>query len=68
MKLSDFAIKHPAIITIILIALILFGIISLRDLKQDMLSEIDLPSVLILTVYPGAGPKDIEREIGRAHV
>jgi len=63
MKLADFAIKHPAIISIILIALILFGIISLRDLKQDMLSEIDLPSVLILTVYPGAGPKDIEREI-----
>ncbi len=63
MKLADFAIKHPAIITIILIALILFGIISLRGLKQDMLSEIELPSVLILTVYPGAGPEDIEREI-----
>ena len=63
MKPADFAIKHPAIITIILIALILFGIISLRGLKQDMLSEIELPSVLILTVYPGAGPEDIEREI-----
>lgn len=63
MKLADFAIKHPAIISIILIALVLFGIISLRDLTQDMLSEIDLPSVLILTIYPGAGPEDIEREI-----
>ena len=63
MKLADFAIKHPVIISIILIALILFGIISLRNLKQDMLSQIELPSVFILTVYPGAGPKDIEREI-----
>ena len=63
MKLADFAIKHPAIITIILIALILFGIVSLRGLRQDMLSDISLPSVVIFTIYPGAGPEDIEREV-----
>jgi HAE1 family hydrophobic/amphiphilic exporter-1 len=63
MKLADFAIKHPAIITIILIALILFGIISLRGLRQDMLSDINMPSVVIFTIYPGAGPHDIEREV-----
>ena len=63
MKPADFAIKHPAIITIILIALIVFGIVGLRSLRQDMFSEITLPTIMVLSVYPGVGPRDVEREV-----
>ncbi len=63
MKTADFSIKHPAIIIILLITALLFGVISLLSLKQDMLSEMSLPTVAIITVYPGVGPEDIEREV-----
>ncbi|MFP4564235.1 MAG: efflux RND transporter permease subunit [Spirochaetia bacterium] len=63
LRIADFAIKHPAIISIILIAVVLFGFIALRSLKQDIFSEVSMPSVVIFTVYPGVGPKDIEREV-----
>ncbi len=63
LRIADFAINHPAVISIILIAVVLFGFISLNSLKQDIFSEVSMPSVVIFTVYPGVGPKDIEREV-----
>jgi len=65
MKISDFAIKHPAIITILLVVLLVFGMISLFQLPQDYLADISLPNAMIVTVYPGGSPSDIEREITR---
>ncbi|MDA3811424.1 MAG: efflux RND transporter permease subunit, partial [Spirochaetaceae bacterium] len=65
MKITDFAIKHPAIITILLVVLLVFGTISLLQLPQDYLADINLPSATIATVYPGGSPSDIEREITR---
>jgi hydrophobic/amphiphilic exporter-1 (mainly G- bacteria), HAE1 family len=63
MKITDFAIKHPAVITILLVVLLVFGSISLMQLPQDYLADVSLPSALIFTVYPGGSPGDIEREI-----
>ncbi len=61
--ISDFSIHHPVIITIILIAVVLFGMLSLLGLKQDLLAQVYQPSILIFTTYPGVGPEDIEKEI-----
>ncbi|MBB6479696.1 efflux RND transporter permease subunit [Spirochaeta isovalerica] len=63
MKVSDFAIKHPAIISILLVVLLLFGVMSAIQLPQDYLADISLPTAMILTTYPGGSPGDIEREI-----
>ena len=63
MKIAEFSVKHPVIITILLIAALLFGGISLFTMKQDLISQIDMPSVRIITIYPGASPKDIERDV-----
>ncbi|MBN2049207.1 MAG: efflux RND transporter permease subunit [Spirochaetales bacterium] len=63
MKVSDFSIKHPAIITILLIAVFVFGLLSFIGLKQELFPPIQLPSVLIVTTYPGVGPEDIDTQI-----
>ena len=63
MKISDFSINHPAIITISLVAVVLFGSIALTTLKQDMLAELHMPTIAIFTVYPGAGPEVVERDV-----
>ncbi len=65
MKSADFAIKHPTIIAIILVVLVVFGTISVLQLPQAYLADVSLPSAVILTVYPGGSPSDIEREITR---
>lgn len=63
MRVADFSTRHPTVVGILLIALVVFGLIALNDLRQDLLSEVQLPSIAILTVYPGASARDIERDV-----
>lgn len=63
MKPWNFAIKHPAIIAILLVTVILFGGISLMSLKQDLITNIALPQIAVFTIYPGAGPEDVEQGV-----
>lgn len=62
-KLIKFPIEHFVIITILVIALVFFGIISFNSLRQEMFPDVFLPSLLILTTYPGASPADIEKDV-----
>lgn len=65
MILSDFSVKHPAIITILLAGLLLFGLIAGTALHSEMIPPVAMPRATIVTVYPGAGAKDVERDISR---
>lgn len=65
MKISDFSVKHPAIIAILLFSLGIFGVIAGSSLNSEMIPPVALPQATIITVYPGAGAKDVERDISR---
>ncbi len=65
MILSDFSVKHPAIITILLVGLLVFGVIAGMSLSSEMIPPVALPETRIVTMYPGAGSKDVERDITR---
>jgi len=63
MKLSHYAVKHPAVIGMILTAAIVFGFISLSGMNVAFVGKLSLPSVAVITVYPGAGAEEVEREV-----
>ncbi|MBN2873510.1 MAG: efflux RND transporter permease subunit, partial [Spirochaetales bacterium] len=65
MVLSDFSVKHPAIITILLVGLVLFGLIAGSSLNSEMIPPVGLPAATVVTVYPGAGAREVERDISR---
>jgi len=65
MSISSFSVKHPAIITILLVALVIFGVMAGSSLNSEMIPPIAMPEATIVTVYPGAGAKDVERDISR---
>ncbi len=60
MRLSSFAIHHSAIIIILGLAVIIFGIISLSTLNQEFLPDVSIPSIMILTQYPGVDAQKVE--------
>ncbi|MCR4422299.1 MAG: efflux RND transporter permease subunit [Spirochaetales bacterium] len=62
-KLIKFPIEHFVIITILVIALAFFGIIAFNSLRQELFPDIFLPSLLIITTYPGASPTDVEKDV-----
>lgn len=63
MKISQQAIDHPAVVSILLIALLLGSVVGVSSLRQQLFAEIELPQVVVLTTYPGASPEDVEREV-----
>jgi len=63
MKLSDFAIDHPAIITIVIVVIVAFGVLAVTSLTQELLPETTQPSIIIATFYAGAAAEDLERQV-----
>ena len=63
MFISDFAIKRPVITVVTMLALVVFGIFALINLKTDEFPEVQPPVVAVSIPYPGARPETVEREV-----
>ena len=63
MKLVDTAIKKPVTVTVGVILLILFGLISLYRIPIQLTPNVDLAEISVETVWRGASPLEVEREI-----
>lgn len=60
MGLTRLAIRRPLTMLMIILALIVLGYRSLTILQIDRYPKVDFPFVSIVTVFPGAGPEDVE--------
>ncbi|MGC9330747.1 MAG: efflux RND transporter permease subunit, partial [Bacteroidales bacterium] len=63
MTIYSSAVKRPVTTLMIFIAIIVLGIYSVYKLPVDLYPEIEIPSITVFTVYPGASAKDIETNI-----
>jgi hydrophobic/amphiphilic exporter-1 (mainly G- bacteria), HAE1 family len=63
MFISDFAIKRPVVTIVTVMALVVFGIFALLNLKTDEFPEVQPPVVAVSVPYPGASPESVEREV-----
>lgn len=63
MKLSKFAVEHPAIIGMILIALSVFGIFAISTLNMEFMGDISMPQLYVIVPYPGASAEEIEQSV-----
>ena len=63
MKVSEFSVKHPVVITIILIVLVVFGFYSVSLMPTEFMADITMPQAIVMTVYPGASAEDVEQDV-----
>jgi hydrophobic/amphiphilic exporter-1 (mainly G- bacteria), HAE1 family len=63
MFLTRISIKQPVFATMMMVALAVLGLVSYRQLKVDQFPNVDFPIVAISTVYPGASPEVVERDV-----
>ena len=54
MKVSEFSVKHPVILTMLLIVLMAFGFYSLSGMRSEFMEDISMPQAIVYTDYPGA--------------
>lgn len=63
MKASEFSVKHPVIISMLLIVLAAFGFFSLSGMPTEFMADMSLPQAIVITVYPGASAEDVEQDV-----
>ncbi|MBN2541425.1 efflux RND transporter permease subunit [bacterium] len=65
MFLTKLAINRPKLLMMVVLALAIFGVLSYFSLPVALMPETELPFVTVVTVYPGASPKEIETLISK---
>ena len=63
MFISDSAIRRPVVTTVTMLAISIFGIFALFNLKTDEFPDVSPPIVSVTIPYPGASPDTVEREV-----
>ncbi len=63
MFLSDLSIKQPVLATMLAVSLVTLGIVSYRQLAVDQFPDVEIPVLTVQTVYQGASPETVEREV-----
>ncbi len=58
-----FSVKKPFTVLVGIIIAIVLGVVSMMKMQLDLLPEISLPYLLVLTTYPGASAEKIETQI-----
>lgn len=65
MFLSDVSIKRPVFATMMMVALVTLGLFAYRRLSIDQWPDVQFPFIIVQTIYPGASPETIERDVTR---
>ena len=60
MKIVSAATRRPVTVVVFFVALVIFGVISFRELPVDLLPDLSFPTLTIRTEYPGVAPADVE--------
>jgi hydrophobe/amphiphile efflux-1 (HAE1) family protein len=63
MKLPEISVKRPVATAMVFLAVLVFGLVSLRMLPLDVMPELEMPSLTVITVYPGASAEEVEEQV-----
>src|SRR5918998_1603841 len=62
-KLAEICVRRPVFATMLILSLTVVGLFSFTTLGVDLFPKIDLPTITVTVVNPGAGPQEVETEI-----
>ncbi|GAW92432.1 efflux RND transporter permease subunit [Calderihabitans maritimus] len=65
MRITDFAVRRPVTVVMVICIVLLLGGISLSRLAIDLYPDIKLPVAAVVTNYSGASPEEIEKLVTR---
>ena len=61
--LAQLCVRRPVFATMLVLALVVVGVFCYFTLGVDLFPKVDIPTVLVTIVNPGASPEEIETEI-----
>ena len=67
MKLAQFSVKRPVTIFMVVLIVLLLGGVSFSKLAIDLMPDIEIPIVAVVTPYEGAGPEEVEKTVTKLY-
>jgi HAE1 family hydrophobic/amphiphilic exporter-1 len=65
MKIWELSVKRPIFMSSVLFALLVVGVFSFFRTPIELFPNISIPLVTVTTVYPGAGPVEVETLVSK---
>lgn len=65
MNISELSVKRPTLVVVVFTVLVFLGILSYRSLNYELIPEFSSPVFTVVTVYPGAGPTEVENSVSK---
>ncbi|MGD9560496.1 MAG: efflux RND transporter permease subunit, partial [Oscillospiraceae bacterium] len=63
--MAKFSVKKPLTVLVAVIAVLVMGVVSFVNMTPDLLPNIDMPYILLITAWPGATPEKVENAVTR---
>lgn len=63
MFLSEFSVKKPVAMIVVIIGLMAMGMLALSKLRVNQIPDVEQPVLTVNIPYPGASPDTVEREV-----
>ncbi|MEM7224247.1 MAG: efflux RND transporter permease subunit [Pseudomonadota bacterium] len=63
MNLIKIAIERPIAVIAAVLMVIMFGLVALQTIPIQLAPDVNRPVITVTTIWPGAAPADVEREI-----
>jgi len=63
MNLIKISIERPIAVISAVLMMVMFGIVALQTIPIQLIPDVNRPVISIRTIWPGAAPAEVEREI-----
>ena len=60
MGLTKLALRRPVSTALVVLALVVFGLTSIASFTLELTPDMEMPMLLVYTLYPGADPESVE--------
>lgn len=61
--IEKFSVKKPFTVIVAVILVLILGVVSFTKMQTDLLPNMNLPYVLVMTTYGGASPEEVETTV-----
>ena len=61
--IPSFSLKKPLTVVVAVLMVLVLGVVSFMNIQTDLLPTMEMPYVLVITVYPGATPEKVEQTV-----
>ena len=63
--MSKFSVKKPFTILVAIIMVLVLGVVSVTRMTTDLLPDMSMPYLVVVSTYPGASPERVENDVVR---